>query len=81
MLCYLSLAGAALSAIEMAVLYHPGVDPTRVYDGTDTRALGLLIGAALAFVLPSRPPKELIRRINPRVVEGVGVAGAWWSSS
>jgi peptidoglycan/LPS O-acetylase OafA/YrhL len=75
MLCYLALAGAALSAIEMAVLWHPGVDPTRVYDGTDTRAFGLLIGAALAFVWPSRPPRELVARINPRLVEAVGAAG------
>ena len=41
-------------AILMAVLYHPGFDPSRVYDGTDTRAFGLLIGAALAMVWPSR---------------------------
>jgi hypothetical protein len=34
----------------MAVLYVPGTDPSRLYYGTDTRAAGLLIGAALAFV-------------------------------
>ena len=34
----------------MAYLVEPGVDHTRVYEGTDTRALGLLIGASLAFV-------------------------------
>ena len=38
----------------MAVLYHPGLDPSRVYYGTDTRALELLVGAALAMVWPSR---------------------------
>ena len=26
----------------MAVLYHPGGDPSRVYYGTDTRAAGLV---------------------------------------
>ena len=31
-----------------------GVDPSRVYYGTDTRAIELLMGAALAMVL-SRP--------------------------
>ena len=36
------------------MLYHPGYDPTRVYEGSDTRACGLLIGAALAMVWPSR---------------------------
>jgi peptidoglycan/LPS O-acetylase OafA/YrhL len=49
-----TLALAAASAIAMYVLYHPAVDPTRVYEGTDTRASGLLIGAALAMVWPSR---------------------------
>ena len=38
----------------MAVLYHPSLDPSRVYYGTDTRALELLVGAALAMVWPSR---------------------------
>lgn len=44
------LAGAALSTLWMAFLYQPDGDPSRVYYGTDTRAAGLLIGAALAFV-------------------------------
>lgn len=51
-LALLALVGAAASAIAMGLLYHPGYDPTRVYEGTDTRAFELLIGAALAFVLP-----------------------------
>jgi len=45
---------AAGSAALMWALYHPAVDPTRVYEGTDTRACGLLIGAALAMVWSSR---------------------------
>ena len=45
---------AAASAVTMALLYRPGYDPTRVYEGTDTRAFALLIGSALAFVWPSR---------------------------
>jgi peptidoglycan/LPS O-acetylase OafA/YrhL len=48
-----TLALATASAIAMYVLYQPGVDPTRVYEGTDTRAAGLLIGAALAMLWPS----------------------------
>jgi peptidoglycan/LPS O-acetylase OafA/YrhL len=48
----LILAGA--SAAVMLALYHPGLDPTRVYEGTDTRAAGLLIGAALAMTWSSR---------------------------
>jgi peptidoglycan/LPS O-acetylase OafA/YrhL len=55
-LAVLTLALAGGSAILMARLYQPGYDSTRVYEGTDTRAFGLLIGAALAFVWPTRRP-------------------------
>ena len=41
-----------LSALEMALLFNPAADPSRVYYGTDTRAFSLLIGALLAFVWP-----------------------------
>ena len=44
------LAGVAASTIEMAILYHPYTDPSRVYYGTDTRVAALLLGSALAFV-------------------------------
>src|SRR5919107_1380529 len=46
----LAIMGAAASAVAMASLYTPGVDPSRVYYGTDTRATGLLCGAVLAFL-------------------------------
>jgi len=49
-----TLALAAVSAVLMARLFQPGYDPTRIYEGTDTRAFGLLIGAALAMVYPTR---------------------------
>jgi peptidoglycan/LPS O-acetylase OafA/YrhL len=49
-----TLVLAAGSGVLMLALYHPGLDPTRVYEGTDTRAAGLLIGAALAMAWPSR---------------------------
>ena len=45
---------AALSAVLMAVLYVPGEDPSRVYYGTDTRAMSILLGCWLAFVWPFR---------------------------
>ncbi|MBA2713974.1 MAG: acyltransferase, partial [Rubrobacteraceae bacterium] len=45
-----AIAGAAASAVAMALLYAPGVDPSRIYYGTDTRATGLLCGVALAFL-------------------------------
>ncbi len=42
---------ALLSAIEMAWLFDPEVDPSRVYYGTDTRLQALLVGATAAAVL------------------------------
>ncbi len=67
------LLGAG-SALAMAALYHPGFAPTRIYEGTDPRAFGLLAGAALAMVWPSR------RRSRPRaparaLLDAVGIAG------
>lgn len=46
------IIAAILSAVWMAILYSPDGDPSRVYYGTDTRAFGLLLGGALAFVWP-----------------------------
>lgn len=45
--------GVVVSAALMAALYD-GVDPTRVYCGTDTRAQQLLVGAGLAMLLARR---------------------------
>ena len=50
LLLALILAGAAVSAGVMAALHEPGGSVSRIYYGTDARASGLLIGAALAFV-------------------------------
>jgi peptidoglycan/LPS O-acetylase OafA/YrhL len=52
-----------LSSILMAVMFHPGSDPSRVYYGTDTRLFDLMAGAAIAFVAAARPqPKPQARR-------------------
>jgi len=64
---------ATASAIEMALLYQPTFDASRIYDGTDTRAFGLLFGAALAMVWPSR---ALTRRVTPTAVAILDVLGA-----
>jgi peptidoglycan/LPS O-acetylase OafA/YrhL len=71
----ITLAAAALSAVVMALLYQPGVDPTRVYEGTDTRASGLLIGAALAMVWPSRNLRADLALRRRLLLDGAGVAG------
>ncbi|USK99293.1 MULTISPECIES: acyltransferase family protein [Bacillus cereus group] len=55
--------GAFASALAMAILYEPGVDPSRIYYGTDTRAFSLLIGAVLALVWPSN---RLANKIIPK---------------
>lgn len=64
---------AALSALEMALLYDPAVDPTRVYYGTDTRAFSLLIGAFLAIVTTGNR-RQLSRRTRTLLAWG-GAAG------
>ena len=69
-----TLALAAGSAVLMLLMYHPGVDPTRVYEGSDTRAFGLLIGAALAMLWPSRRVGAPARWVPP-VLDGAGLAG------
>ncbi|HEV2244376.1 MAG TPA: acyltransferase, partial [Streptosporangiaceae bacterium] len=69
-----TLVLAAASGVATIALYHPGLDPTRVYEGTDTRALGLLIGAALAMAWPSRRPAPSARAVRVLVDVG-GVAG------
>ncbi len=69
-----TLALAAASAVAMYVLYQPGVDPTRVYEGTDTRAAGLLIGAALAMVLPSTVASRVTQTWT-RVLDGLALVG------
>jgi|ERR1700710_1513604 len=66
---------ALLSAILMAVLYHPSLDPSRVYYGTDTRAFELLFGAALAMVWPSRKLSPRIGAGARNTLDALGVAG------
>ena len=68
-----TLVLAAASAIEMAVLYHPSFTGSRVYEGTDTRAFGLLFGAALAMVWPSRA--LVTHRISDRARRTLDRAG------
>jgi peptidoglycan/LPS O-acetylase OafA/YrhL len=53
------LAGALASVALAWVLFDPGGDASRVYYGTDTHAVGLLAGVALALVWS---PVELRRR-------------------
>ena len=71
-----TLGVASASALEMALLYSsaPGFNPTRIYDGTDTRAFALLIGAALALWLPRSRPFAAVTPNARRVLNTVGGA-------
>jgi peptidoglycan/LPS O-acetylase OafA/YrhL len=81
-LAAVTLGLAAGSALLMTRFFQPGYDPTRVYEGTDTRACGLLIGAAVAIVWPTRravPAGESTDRRVPTAarwaLDVVGFAG------
>ena len=68
------LLGAGLvSAIWMAILYHPNADPSRLYYGTDTRMFSILVGAALAFVWPSTALKQKIIPRQRWTLDGIGL--------
>ncbi len=70
-----TLVAAAASAALMGQLFHPGYDPTRAYEGTDTRAFGLLIGAALAMTYPSWKPLPARRPGLTNLLDLWGVIG------
>ena len=50
----LALVGAVASTVWMAVLFSPGGDPTRAYLGTDSHAMGLLVGVAIGVIAGHR---------------------------
>ncbi len=73
-----TLAMAAVSFVLLAVLAEPGFDHTRVYEGTDTRAGGLLLGAALALGWPriqARLREQPERRVQAEIEGIFGLLG------
>jgi len=77
------VAGALASAGEMALLYHPGMNLTRLYYGTDTHAQSLLVGATLAVVLAMVAARRRLRGTVPMARPGSPLAGgdpAWTAS-
>jgi peptidoglycan/LPS O-acetylase OafA/YrhL len=75
-------AGAAGSAFAAARLFDPA-DVDRAYYGTDTRAMALLVGAALAVALAGRTAGTETRPMTGRLlgvfaVAGAGVTGWLW---
>ena len=78
------LAGLAVcSALSMGLQYHPGTDPTRVYFGSDTHAMGLWLGAMLAWLLMiirrgnGRPEETAIMKCARLVWSRIGPAAAF----
>ncbi len=47
----LSVVGAVASAVEMALLYRPHTNTTRLYFGTDTHAQSIMVGGTLACAM------------------------------
>ena len=72
--------GIIASTVLMGALHDELADPTRVYFGTDTRAAGLLIGAALAMVWrPWEQPRSPKRAYRLSTVGLFAMAGLVWS--
>ncbi|AXL92658.1 acyltransferase [Streptomyces sp. CB09001] len=70
--------GAVASLVLMVVLTTPA-DTTRVYEGTDTRAFSLLLGALAA----TEPAARLVSRLGERAADRWSLAlaagiGAYW---
>ena len=78
-------SGAVGSALAAAWLFDPA-DTDRAYYGTDTRALALLAGAALAVALAGRTagaeaPPLTRRLLGTAAVAGAGLTGWLWVSA
>ncbi|MFK0292811.1 acyltransferase family protein [Streptomyces sp. NPDC090442] len=71
--------GGALVSLALMLHFGGAVDTTRAYEGTDTRAFSLLLGALAA----TAPVRSLVARIPRRVADGVcavlvcGIGAAW----
>ena len=79
----ISVVGVVASATEMAWLYHPRANITRLYFGTDTHAQSILVGAVLACVLTLVQRRRGLAGMAPvatapglrALLTGVGLAG------
>jgi peptidoglycan/LPS O-acetylase OafA/YrhL len=73
----------AASAVAMAWLHHAGSDPTRVYEGSDTRAASILVGCLAAMLVAGRgaavgrPARVAIETAG--CVAAIGIAWSWFT--
>jgi peptidoglycan/LPS O-acetylase OafA/YrhL len=70
----MSVTLSLASAVDAMILFRGGAGVNRVYYGTDTRAVSLLIGASLAFALAIFRRSDSSGRDNP-LTRGSGVLG------
>ncbi|OYR88738.1 acetyltransferase [Lactobacillus taiwanensis] len=61
-----------ISALEMAILFKPGVDTSRIYYGTDTRFFSLGLGAMLAVFWPTWKLNEHLDKGDRRLLNIIG---------
>ncbi len=68
------IAGALASVLLAWILFDPGGDNSRLYYGTDTHAVGLLAGVALALVWsPAEMRRRQAGRLVGPVLDAIGV--------
>jgi peptidoglycan/LPS O-acetylase OafA/YrhL len=67
------IVGALASTLLMIILFDPSEDAARVFYGTDTRAVGLLLGVALAVVWHPSRLRPITGRGARWILDGVGV--------
>jgi peptidoglycan/LPS O-acetylase OafA/YrhL len=75
-LAIVAASTALASACWMAALFDPSVDPSGIYMRTDTRLSGLLLGVALAAVVPAASLSRGVAPAKPRLwLDVLGLAG------
>jgi peptidoglycan/LPS O-acetylase OafA/YrhL len=68
------VAAAVASAVLMALLFEPGIDTSRIYYGTDTRIVAILVGSAAAFIWRPGNFSNDYSRVRAAFVEAAGIA-------
>jgi peptidoglycan/LPS O-acetylase OafA/YrhL len=79
-LAAVTVAGGLASMVAMALVFHPGHDPSTAYFGTETRLFDMLAGAAVAAVAAGRrqPRATVARSLHvAAAVAAVGLAAFW----
>jgi peptidoglycan/LPS O-acetylase OafA/YrhL len=74
-LLVVAVAGAIASSIEMDRLFSEGVNPTRLYFGTDTHAQSILVGAVLACILTLVQRRRGLEGMAPTVASRIAKIG------